>query len=1268
MRKVLSTSLLLVFLAVTAFAQLTTSSLLGTVSTPDGVLPGATVTVTDAKTGKEVTVTTEGDGNFRVSSLEVGNYTVSVNSQGFKTFTAQDVKLEIGKDYTLNVNLEIGAVSETVTVTAGADILNSSDAQQNGVISNQQIEQLPLLTRNPLGFVPLQAGVASNPGQNSTINGIRTSATNITIEGVNVQDNFIRSNATDFSPARPLVDEVEEFTVTGQANADRGFGAGQIQFPIRRGGNTFNGSVYEYNRNSKFAANSFFNNANNVRRGFRNRNEFGGRIGGPLPFFNFGEGGPIFKSPKDSNLFFFFLYQKTIDVVPSNDLLTVLTPNARNGIFTYTAAANDPANNIVAGQQVSVNLFNNNLVNGLRVNPTTFIPGTGIGSTNPLIQSRFLSRIPNGNSTETGDLRNTTGFRFLQNGNSEQTNYTTRIDYNVNDKNAIKGIFRSVYQTVQRNDVDTAFNVDPAVDQPSNNPFLSLGITSNFSSNFANEAQGGFSFSDPTFSRNTAAPSAFLVPLLNPTTAFISNPDVVFLDQGRVSKAINFQDNATFIAGNHSIRFGGQFQAIRINSFNFASTAPTFNIGVGANTPQISVTQFTNTTLFPGQVPLAQRATANALLALLGGVVTSGSQTFNATTPTNGFVNGASNARRFETEIYGFYGSDQWRIRPDLTVNVGLRYDLYTALRNPQGLFIEPAINGNDPVQSILNPNGSYQLIGGNIGKPGQFFNTDKNNFAPNVSFAYSPRFDEGLTGSLFGNGRTVIRGGYRISYINDEFVTSANNAGVGNAAFSFSSPAINPLTGTTALNANVNNLPTINAPAFSTSRTYAQNNALAGNFGTVYAINPDIQTSQIQEYSLGIQREIGFGTALEVRYVGTRSNNLLRAVDLNQVDIRNNGFLGDFNRARSNFLLTGNAACTTAQNAGCQALTVFPNLTGGGFLTNATVTANLTNGTPADLATFYVQNAVTGNVRFLANPNTGVVDYLDNTGLFRYNSLQAELRRRFEQGFTFQANYTFSKNLTNSQGAQTNATGDTQNRFDPLLDNANPGLEFARAVADQTHKFNFNGVYELPFGKGKPFLNQGGIVNTLLGNFVISGVLQIGSGAPVTFTDVRGTLNRAARSNRQTALTNLTKQELKDLVGIYRTQNGVFFINPTALGRDSQTGLLLAGRTGRGAEGFGTTPFSGQAFFNNAPGQTSGLERSVVNGPTFSQLNLTLIKRFAFGERYSFQIQGDAFNVLNKTNFFAPQSYDINSTNFGRISGLATDPRVVQLSGRFNF
>ncbi len=258
MRKIFWFLAVIAIATTSVFAQLTSSTLSGTVAGPDGLIPGATVVVRDNQTGKEVTVVTNSEGGFKVPNLEVGTYSVTITASGFKTSTVNEVKVDVNRDFSLPVALELGAVSEVVTVTAGAEIVNSVDAKINNSVSRKQLEDLPSLGRNPLNFVTLQAGAASNPSQNTVINGIRTSGTNITIDGINVQDNFIRSNATDFSPARPTVDEVEEFAVSSQNGADDGFGGAQIQFSTRRGGNEYHLRLFEFNRNSHLAANNFF--------------------------------------------------------------------------------------------------------------------------------------------------------------------------------------------------------------------------------------------------------------------------------------------------------------------------------------------------------------------------------------------------------------------------------------------------------------------------------------------------------------------------------------------------------------------------------------------------------------------------------------------------------------------------------------------------------------------------------------------------------------------------------------------------------------------------------------------------------------------------------------------------------------------------------------------------------------------------------------------------------------------------------------------------
>jgi hypothetical protein len=1231
-------------LAVAILAQSNTGRLVGTVAGPDGVLAGASVLITDNQTGRERTVTTNNDGSFIVPQLEVGNYTVKVTASGFKTFTANAVKIDVGRDYSLTANLEIGETQESVTVTAGADIVNATNAQLSSTVSPTQVLLLPLNGRDPTALVTLQAGTASNGAQELSINGQRPTFTNITRDGINIQDNHIRQNASSFSVERPNVDDVGELTITTQnAGADQGYGASQVIFVTPRGQNDFHGGLFEYNRNSEFAANRYFNKAagrytatdpqvvsgfaragaERVPKAFLNRNQFGGKLSGPII---------------ENKLFFFGFFEAFRLRTESTQVRTILTPSARQGVFTYLD--NTPASQ---GGPVlrTVNIF-------------SLLPASaGITGIDPVIQSRILANLPAvGNSLDRGDQRNTTGYRFNQRDDFDSDKYTGRFDYDVNERHTVNGVFSYTNEKVNdRPDVDTpsGYSSVPVFNQPSRRQFLALAHRWTPRATFTNEVRGGYFKSDPFFVRRLDEPAFYLssgastanLPLIN-------NPEVNTQEQGRDTKNYNIQDNADWLRGNHSFRFGAQAQFVQDDTTSRFDTVPRYILGTGTGTPGLVASQFA------GGISNAQLGTANALLALLGGIVAGGTQTFNPTTRSSGFVPNAPQAFKYRFDVYSFYFADQWRVSPSFTLNLGLRYEYFTPLREANGLAIEPVIPaGQDVTTAVLDKNGMVDFIKGKtLNRP------DRNNFAPMVSFAWSPRSDLPLLGAALGENKTVIRGGFRVSYVNDEILRSQDSSQTTNAGLSTS---VNlPATTFARLNA----LPTIATPTFRLPRTFAENNAIANNFGPVFAIDPNYQIARSNEYNFGIQREIGFQTAFEIRYVGGYSDNLPRGLDINNLDMTNNGFLADFIRARNNLLLTNNAACTAAQNPACQPLTVFPKFVAGGLTSNPTVVNLIRAGEPQALLLTYVQSGLQGSVPLRANENAGTVSVLTNGGKYYYNSLQAEIRRRFGSGLYFQANYTFQKTLTN-------ATGTDQFKFNTNLDNSRPELEYARADYDQTHVFNFNGIYELPFGSGKKWLNQGGWVDRVFGGFQLTSILSVGSGAPVTFVDVRGTLNRASRSARQTPQTSLTKEQIKDLIGVYRTPCGVFFINPSVVNLNLQT----CQGTGRAAEGLGSTPFSGQVFFNNGPGQTGTLERAFVNGPLYVGWDASIIKNVRLTETARLQFRVEAFNVLNRANFSlsgaqqagAGALFDINSQTFGRLSSTFS-PRIVQLAGRFEF
>lgn len=1259
-------SLSIVFVSVVCImAQTTSGRLSGTVSGPDGVLPGATIVATDNKTGKEFTVISGGEGNYLFPQLEFGAYTVKITASGFKTYIANQVKIDVGREYTLSPTLEVGDVQESVTVTAGADIVTTNTAQVSNTVSPQQILSLPLITRNPLSLTALQAGVSANTAQNTTINGMRTTFTNITRDGINIQDTFIRTNATDFAPGRPSVDDTGEFTIsTTNAEADQGYGGAQIRLVTPRGTKDFHGGLFAYNRNSAFAANNFFNNrspnvAVNAKPSFRNRNQYGGKLSGPVPIPAFGEGGPFFYKNKG---FFFFAYEGIKDPVSTAATRTILTPTANGGGFTYNRTNGTDVTPFCPSQTVGSVCTIPNILTFARSLGGNFlnIPAT----VDPILQSRVISQLPTASNFTGGDGLNTAGYRLIRRSDQKRDQYSTRVDVDMNDKNSILGVFNYNKESNLRPDADTTkFTVIPGVIQFSVNKQFTMAYRRVITSNFINEFRGGIFTSEVPFNRTDDTPSYFFGGLL------VTNPENTFLSQGRTTKAFNFQDNADFVWSNHTFRFGGQMQIFRVNSYNDAAIVPVANISTATTNNAFIAGNFTGV----GGINNTQLGTANAMLALFGGVFNQVSQSFNIGDISRGFEPGVRQFTPFRYENHSLYFSDRWLATKNLTLTLGLRYELFPALRLNNGLALEPVISDPSNINAaLLNINGTTNVIGGNAGRRNAYYKTDYNNFAPNIGVAWSPGFESGVGKFLFGSGgKSVIRGGYSHIYGNDSIVTSINNAASGNAGLARTAVNLINLNGRAQSGIN-----TVTPPAFVTPpRTYLLNNALGvGNFfGTVFATDPDLQIPKVEQYSFGFQREFFGNTALEIRYVGSRSNNLVRGIDINQIDIFNNGFLADFERARANLALTGNAFCTTA---GCQALTIFQNggtgaagrlvvgTTGG--VSAATFNNNLSNGAPADLALLFINNTANLNnhpssanptavprINFLANPGAGAVDLMLNGANYNYNSLQFEVRRRFSKGLYFQANYTFSKNLTN-------AIGTSQALFEPYLDNNNPDLDYQRADFDQTHTFSFNGIYQLPFGKGKMFLNNGGAIDKIFGGWEISGLASWTSGAPITFVDTRGTLNRGGRSARQTPFSTLTNDQIRALAGVFEANGNIYFINPSILNTNGQA-----------SGGFGSTAFAGQAFFNVNPGQTGNIGRALINGPKFFNINAALLKSIRFTETMRIQLRAEAFNLLNNVNFninSGQQLSNINSTSFGQFTSTANAAREIQFAIRFEF
>jgi hypothetical protein len=1288
MKRLFFTLLMACLVPVAALAQTSnTGTLVGTVAGPDGAIPGASVTVIDNQTKKERTVLTNGEGGFNLSQLDFGTYTVKVTAPGFKTYSATDVRLDAGREYSLNPVLEVGSIQETVTVTAGAEVINSTNAALSNTVSTKDVKDLPINGRNPLALLNLLAGVNAT---STSINGQRSTVTNYTRDGLNVQDNFIRLGG--FVQDRPTVDDTGEFTAILQ-NAGAEFSSSQtVQLVTPRGGDAFHGALYEFNRNSHFSANTFFSNLNGTPRPFLNRNQFGGTLSGPVPLPRFGEGP---HSVLKKHAFFFFNTEIYRQAAQASANATTLLPQARNGDFTYVDNGGVTRTiNVLTGAGLNL---------GTAANATAFNNAGGAMSVDPLIASRILSRLPTAGNGATTGINFTQVLNFNIATPVVRDAETGRFDVRVNDRNSFNFVYKRTFDNNARNDLNYGFQTTPFVFQGATTKLYIGAYNWTPTASFSNEVRGGYQYSNPFFHEGGVAKD-FIIGALNVQTqasntlaGIITDPEGQFRDQGRNTSYYNLQDNGSYTRGNHSFRFGFNRDGYKIVALNLVNSTPIYTLSSTANPNTPGLT----TGLFNGGISATDLSRINSLRYLLAGIVGAASVQANIVNLTTGFKPGAPSIHDFRYEIYSGYGQDQWRVSPRLTLNLGLRYDLYTPLRNPDQIYLESRVDpGQTLTQTALNPNGVYQVVGGNSGKPGAFSKADKNNFGPTVSVAWSPQF-HGMLGRLLpGDGKTVFRGGYRISYNNNEYVRTPDNAlsqlvGLGSQnvnAFQNGSAQLRailtPRPDASSFIPVPGNFPTPTLPTLPIP--YATNNALAAKQGLVWVFDPHIQAPMVHEYNVGIQREIGWKSVIEARYVGSRSNQIWRSIDTNQVDIRNNGFLADFIRARQNCLLQGatlpGAAdpilkCTSAAFnpaiAGSQPLTVFPLLPSGGLLTNSTILGQIQQGVPADLAVTYIINNLASGVNFLANPNAFVANVTTNGGLYRYNSMQLEIRRRYVNGFSFQANYTFQKILTDS-------TQDTQQSVDPYLDNADLRRNYARPNFDRTHTINANLNLDLPFGRGRRWLNSGGVASKILGGFQLTSIFNISSGAPISILDSRGTLNRAGRSGLQPATSSLSTKEIKKLIGIFKTPNGVFFIDPKVLQAKTPAGVVVdltqplpAGvsfnsLTIRGASPIGTAPFAGQVFFLNNPGSTGNLPMNFINGPVYFNWNAGFFRNISLGEggTRKLQIRMELFNVLNNPQFNLGEGsgvFNVASTTFGRV-GSTFSARIIQFGARFDF
>ena len=1238
----LAALLLLAFFAINSFAQSGSSSVRGVIKDPQGnSVAGATVTLASPERNFTRTQTTNSDGGYLFKPVPPGTYRLEVEMKGFKKALIASLQAQVDTPSDVDIQLEVGNVSETVNITsADAEApINTTDATIGNTFDSRRISELPLNARNVVGLLSLQPGVT----QSGYVNGGRADQANVTLDGVDVNEQQrgldVVTGGAFSSVLRVTPDSVQEFRVTTtNPNADSGRSSGaQVSLITKSGSNEWHGLVYEYHRNTVTTANDWWSNAAGsygpndpqvltgaAKAGDKKsprppllRNIFGGALSGPI---------------KKDRAYFFATYEGFREATSTP--VTRLVPNPASigqGVIWYatTSAAGFPCPTSALPNRKCLSLTPAQ-INAAYTAANGSTPGISAAAM-ALLQDA-TKKYPANDFLTTGDLTNTAGYRFNASTPTKDNVYIAKFDFNLTDRQTL--FVRGTYQ----NDLVGGAPQFPDMPAPStwyHPKGIAVGHTWTINNRLVNNARYGLTRLSTSTLGDSSANQISFRNVFGPTPTRTSS---------RLTPVHNFVDDLTWLNGNHSVQLGANLRLISNtrNSFgsayDFLQTNPS-----GYDLSGAVLTQSTaGTQIFANLDPTFEASLRNALSAFIGRF---SSYTANFLYGADGKIlpSGTSSLRTFSTQEYDFYAQDSWRMKQNLTLTYGLRWGTSTPVYEANGFEVVPTTPLGDfflrreQGAALGEPYNSPITLdkGGKFyGKPG-FYPQDWNNFAPSIAVAYQPNFHNFL-GKLIGReGKSVFRGGFRITYdhIGEQLAVNFD----GSNQLGFASALSIPV--------NTYNITTRLAPLFTGGtpdvRTFQ---GIAGNFGnslTFPLTAPSDQAQRIEtsldsaittpyNYSAAFsyEREIGKGFKIQAAYVGRFARNLLAQRDVatfnNIRDPKSGMTWYDAMRQLITLRYAGTPVTSVAPIPFFENL--IPGLAGNFSVLGVTRTLTATQrayqriaypsvGGPAggfaDYTTRQAQwddSPISLIQNLFIHPQYAALTTWTTIAKSNYNSAQLSITQRLRKDITFDFNYTYGHSLDNASGLQNAGNYSTAALiFNPLdLDS-----QYASSDFDVRHIVNANWLIGLPFGRGKMFLGHSNKwVNGILGGWQLTGVARWNSGFPV-----------ASPFGSQRWPTNWQISSF-----LVRTQD-----IQTTQDKNAKGGPNL----------FGDPLAAFLSWRDSMPGE--GGDRNVLRLPGYFDIDTGLYKTFKIGERQSVTLRWETYNVTNTQRLTSPSGFGIS-------------------------